>query len=93
LSVEERRVVTSEPVDITGVGNAADGVPGDTIVERRAVETVVEERPRTRTVVTDDPLSNSYAASNLIQTIVFAVVVLVLLVVLLMLLHLYLGLF
>ncbi len=53
--------------------------------------TVVEQRPRT--VVTEDPVGNAYAASQLIQTIVWSVVVLVLLVVALWALHVYAHLF
>jgi hypothetical protein len=81
--MEERTVVTHEPAD--------------TAVERevveRAPETVVEQRPVRRTVVQDDPVGNAVAASTLIQTIVWSIVVLVLLVVVLWLLHVYLGLF
>jgi hypothetical protein len=47
----------------------------------------------TRTVVTDDPVANTYAATQMIQTIVWAVVVLVLLIVGLWALHVYAGLF
>lgn len=53
--------------------------------------TVVEQRPRT--VVSEDPVGNAYAASQLIQTIVWSVVVLVLLVVALWALHVYAHLF
>lgn len=54
--------------------------------------TVVEQRPATRTVVQNsDPVGNAMAASQLIQTIVWSVVVLVLLVVALWLLHVYTG--
>lgn len=56
--------------------------------------TVVERRPATRTIVSnDDPIANSYAASTMIQTIVWSVVVLVLLFVALWALHVYAGLF
>jgi hypothetical protein len=53
--------------------------------------TVVEQRPRT--VISEDPVGNAYAASQLIQTIVWSVVVLVLLVVALWALHVYAHLF
>ncbi|HZU11826.1 MAG TPA: hypothetical protein VFB58_03225 [Chloroflexota bacterium] len=56
--------------------------------------TVVERRPVSRTVVQhSDPVGNAFAASQLIQTIVWSVVVLVLLVVALWLLHVYTGIF
>jgi len=80
VSYEERRVVTDEPVD---------RVPAETV--RAEPTTVVEQRPRT--VVTEDPVGNAYAASQLIQTIVWSVVVLVLLVVALWALHVYAHLF
>ncbi|GAC1509712.1 MAG: hypothetical protein NVS2B16_08700 [Chloroflexota bacterium] len=79
---EERRVVTSEPVDTTVP--AAERVPSETIVERQ---------PATRTIVQDDPVGNAYAASQLIQTIVWSIVVLVLLIVALWALHVYAHLF
>ena len=44
-------------------------------------------------VANDDPVGNAFAASQLIQTIVWSVVVLVLLVVALWALHVYAGLF
>jgi hypothetical protein len=53
----------------------------------------VEQRPVRRTVISDDPVGNAYAASQLIQTIVWSVVVLVLLIVALVALHVYAGLF
>jgi len=85
---QERQVVSSEPVE------TVDTVPAETEVVRTAPRTVVERRPVPRTVVADeDPLGNVYAASHLIQTIVWAVVVLVLLVVVLITLHVYAGLF
>ena len=83
MSYEERRVV-SDPVD---------PVPAETEVVRSEPTTVVERHPATRTVVTDDPVGNAYAASQLIQTIVWSVVVLVLLIVGLWALHVYAGLF
>jgi len=87
MTYEERRVVSDSPSEVT-----------TTPVQREVVETppqtVVEQRPVTRTVVSDgDPVASAWAASHLIQTIVWSVVVLVLLVVLLWALHVYLGLF
>jgi hypothetical protein len=85
-------VVTTEPgvVETT----PATVAPTDTVVERRPVaDTVVEQRPATTVVQSDDPVANSIAASSLIQTIVWSVVVLVLLVVALWALHVYAGLF
>lgn len=49
--------------------------------------TIIEEEPN------DDPVASSYAASKLIETIVWSIVVLVLLGVGLYALHFYLGLF
>ncbi len=66
------------------------------IVDNAAVQpaTVVERRPtQTRIVQNDDPVGNAYAASQMIQTIVWSVVVLVLLVVALLALHVYAHLF
>jgi hypothetical protein len=80
MSYEERRVVTDEPA-------------GTVRTESSTTEptTVVEKRPRT--VVTEDPVGDAYAASQLIQTIVWSIVVLVLLVVALWALHVYAHLF
>jgi len=78
---EERRVVTTEDAD------------PEVVTERVPAETVVEQRPVRRTVVSDDPVGNAYAASQLISTIVWSVVVLVLLVVALWALHVYAHLF
>jgi len=81
MTYDERRVVTEEDVPTT-----------ERVVREPA--TVVEERvPRRQTVVQDDPVGNAYAASQLISTIVWAVVVLVLLIVALWALHVYAGLF
>jgi hypothetical protein len=91
--MDERRVVAAEPADVIETTSTVDAGPGDTVVERRPASTVVEERPVSRTVVTDDPVGSAYAASNLIQTVVYSIVVLVLLFVLLWVLHVYLGLF
>jgi hypothetical protein len=68
--------------------------PNTEVVETTP-NTVIERRPTTtRTVVAnDDPVGNAYAASQMIQTIVWSVVVLVLLAVLLWALHVYAGLF
>jgi len=82
----EERVVTTETSD------AVDTTPVER-VRRVPADTVVERRPVNRTVVSDDPVGNAYAASQLIQTIVWSVVVLVLLVVALWALHVYAGLF
>lgn len=75
----DRRVVNSDPEVVE-----TERVPADTVVDRR---------PTQRVVMTDDPVGNAYAASQLIQTIVWAVVVLVLLVVALWALHVYVHLF
>lgn len=83
---EERQPVTNGPVDDPDVVEARG-------VERVRPETVVERQPVTRRVYQDDPAANAYAASQLIQTIVWSVVVLVLLVVALMALHVYAHLF
>jgi t-SNARE complex subunit (syntaxin) len=87
MTYEERRVVTDSPNEVT-----------TTPVQREVVETtpetVVEQRPATRTVVSNgDPVGSAWAASQMIQTIVWSIVVLVLLVVVLWVLHVYLGLF
>jgi hypothetical protein len=92
MAYEERRVVTSDPAVDPAVAPVTDG----TVVERReaVVEpTVVESRPATRIVHSDDPIGNAYAASQLIQTIIWSIVVIVLLVVLLVALHAYAHLF
>jgi hypothetical protein len=81
MAYEERQVVATDSVD---------AAPVETV--RTDPNTVVERRP-TRTVVSDDPVGNAYAASQLIQTIVWSVVVLVLLVVALWALHVYAHLF
>ena len=92
MAYEERRVVTDEPV----VARDTVGDPAPVVERTAAVEpaTVVEQRPtRTRIINNDDPVGNVYAASQMIQTIVWAVVVLVLLVVALLALHVYAHLF
>ena len=76
-------------------------VAGERVVREPATERVVREpapvveqrAPTTRTVISDDPVGNAYAASQLISTIVWSVVVLVLLVVALWALHVYAHLF
>lgn len=86
MPIEERRVVSDQPVE------PVNTVPADeTVVEQPA--TVVQRRPVRRAVVTEDPVSNAYAASQMITTIVWAVVVLVLLAVALLALHVYAHLF
>jgi hypothetical protein len=88
---EERRVVYDDGT--VPVGSETTQTAPDTVVERRPAQTVVEQ-PATRTVVNnDDPVGNAMAASQLIQTIVWSVVVLVLLIVALWALHVYAGLF
>jgi len=106
MAYEERRVVTdaaepavvespaAEPVATNTV--PADGVVSERVVREPAVEptTVVQRRAPTRIIETaDDPVGNVYAASQLIQTIVWSVVVIVLLVVALLALHVYAHLF
>lgn len=80
MAYDERRVVADERV-----------ATGPTSTVRTQPETVVEQRPRT--VISEDPVGNAFAASQLIQTIVWLVVVLVLLVVGLWALHVYANLF
>lgn len=74
---EERRVVADEPATVETVEPA-----NRTVVER-------VEQPVRRTIVSDDPVASAYAATQLIQTIVWSIVVLVLLFVLLWALHVY----
>jgi hypothetical protein len=90
MTYEERRVVTDSPDTVETVDTAPDATVVDT-----TPNTVVERRPAvTRTVVnSDDPVGNAYAASQMIQTIVWSIVVLVLLAVALWALHVYAGLF
>jgi hypothetical protein len=94
----EERVVTDAPAGRQVV--TEEPVAGNRVVEREtyvapAVEpsTVVERRPGTRIVQNSDPVGNAWAASQMIQTIVWSVVVLVLLVVALLALHTYAHLF
>lgn len=91
---EERRVVYNDgTVPAEPVVAEPAAVAPDTVVEQRPAQTVVQQ-PATRTVVNnDDPVGNAVAASSLIQTIVWSIVVLVLLVVALWALHVYAGLF
>jgi len=84
MAYEERQVVTDDAVVDTAP------VAQERVV--RPTETVVEQVPARRTVVSDDPVGNAYAASQLIQTIVWSVVVIVLLIVALWALHVYAGL-
>jgi cell division protein FtsX len=96
MPYEERRVV--EPADtVDTVPDDADVVrtaPDPIVEERVPAQTVVERRPVRRTVIAhDDPIGNAFAATQLIQTIVWSVVVLVLLVVALLALHVYAHLF
>lgn len=107
MAYEERRVVTdgTEPAVVEDAATTepvvtntvpADGVVSERVVRQPAVEpaTVVQRRTPTRVIETaDDPLGNVYAASQLIQTIVWSVVVIVLLVVALLALHVYAHLF
>lgn len=89
MTYEERQVVTNTPDTVV-----TDGTPVQREVVQTQPDTVVERTPVQRTVVTNnDPVGNAMAASQMIQTIVWSVVVLVLLVVALWLLHVYLGLF
>jgi len=91
MAYEERQVVTSDTVD-----PAVAPANGEVVESQRVVQpadTVIERRPVTRIVQSDDPIGNVYAASQLIQTIVWSVVVLVLLVVVLLALHVYAHLF
>jgi hypothetical protein len=90
MTYEEKRVVTDAPDTVETV----DTAPDTEVVETRP-NTVVERRPAsTRTIVAnDDPVGNAYAASQMIQTIVWSIVVLVLLAVALWALHVYAGLF
>lgn len=91
MTYEERRVVT-DPAETETVVPAGQSVGTERVV--REPQTVVEERaPVRQTVVHDDPVGNAYAASQLIGTIVWAIVVLVLLIVALWALHVYAGLF
>jgi hypothetical protein len=95
MAYEEKRVVTDTPdVVETAPDTEVVNTTPDTVVDTTP-NTVVERRPAvTRTVVNnDDPVGNAYAASQMIQTIVWSVVVLVLLGVALWALHVYAGLF
>jgi hypothetical protein len=90
MPYEERRVVETEPV-VERVETVETVVPVETV--RREPATVVERTAATIYVKNDDPVRNAFAATQLIQTIVWSVVVLVLLVVALVALHVYSGLF
>jgi hypothetical protein len=76
---ERREVVEADP-DVV--------VEDEPVVRRPRRRMVVDDTPGTTYVNRSDPVGNSFAASSLIQTIVWSVVVLVLLVVgILVLLH------
>jgi hypothetical protein len=90
--VTEERVVTTEPVTRPVQRQVVETVPERAVVD--PAPAVVETVPAARTIVNaDDPVANAFAASQLIQTIVWSVVVLVLLVVALWALHVYAHLF
>jgi hypothetical protein len=91
MAYEERRVVETDPVATEPVETVEPATTVETV--RREPTTVVERRPRTTIVHDDDPIANAYAASQLVQTIIWAIVVLVLLVVALLALHVYAHLF
>lgn len=93
MPIEERRVVETDPAVTTDRVVETEPVAAEPATVAAEPATVVERRPTTRYVTTDDPIGNVYAASQLIQTIVWSVVVLVLLVVALLALHVYAGLF
>lgn len=82
----KRRVVPTDPVETVYTDRVADIVPP---VQGRVVETT----PARPSVIVDDPIENVYAATQLIQTIVWSVVVLVLLAAALLALHSYAHLF
>jgi hypothetical protein len=91
---EERRTVTVDPADSVDATGSEPVVESRTVVERVPVPpgSVVESRP-TRTYVSEDPVENVFAATQLIQTIVWSIVVIVLLIVALLALHVYAHLF
>src|SRR6202022_4506866 len=78
MTLEEQTVVTTEPVETSAPTQVVERVP---------------VQATTRTVVSDDPVRNVFAATQMIQTVIWAVVVIVLLVVALMALHVYAHLF
>jgi hypothetical protein len=90
MAYEERQVVTDDPA-VTPVAEPVTPVVQERVVREPAA--VVEQVPSRRVVYNDDPVSNAFAASQLIQTIVWSVVVIVLLIVALWALHVYAGLF
>jgi len=86
----------------TTTTTTTNSVPDQTVVQQTPPETVVQQTPPTtvveqtpvahRTYVqNDDPVGNAFAASQMIQTIVWAVVVLVLLAIAIWALHTYAG--
>jgi len=94
MAYEERRVVATEPVETVDPVATVPAAETTRVVETVVAQpaTVVEQHPA-RTYVSEDPVANVFAATQLIQTIVWAVVVIVLLVVALIALHVYAHLF
>jgi len=82
-------------MDNTEVTTTTTTPADQTVVQQTPPQTVVEQQPAVqRTYVqNDDPVGNAFAASQLIQTIVWSVVVLVLLGIAIWALHVYAGLF
>jgi hypothetical protein len=80
----EQRTVIRDPVE---------PVPLRREVVEATPDAYVDYRPVHRRVFADDPVGAAWAASLLIQTVVWAVAVLVLLIVGLLALHVYAGLF
>jgi hypothetical protein len=96
MAYEERRVVATdavEPVDTVAPVTATPVAATPAVETVQAQPTTVVERRPQRTVIAEDPVDNVFAATQLIQTIIWAVVVIVLLVVALMALHVYAHLF
>jgi hypothetical protein len=94
MTYEEQRVVTTDPVDAVDTAGTVPVVESTRVAERVPTQpvTVVERQPA-RTFVSEDPVQNVFAATQLIQTIVWSIVVIVLLVVALLALHVYAHLF
>jgi hypothetical protein len=90
MAYEERTIVKSEPA-VDRVETLEPATTVETV--RREPATIVERTPTTTYVNNGGPIANAMAASQLIQTIVWAVVVLVLLVMALLALHVYAHLF
>jgi hypothetical protein len=94
MAYEERRVVTAEPGDTVDTAGTVPVAESTRVVERVPTQPVtVVERPPTRTFVSEGPVQNVLAATQLIQTIIWSIVVIVLLVVALLALHVYAHLF